>query len=279
MTASPQDVAVEMRAVRKRYGGLTALAGVDFLAVRGEIHALLGENGAGKTTLMRVLAGLTLPDAGEILIDGQPARICSPAGARRMGVAMVHQHFALVSAFTVAENLALASPRTGRRFSARRSAAHAMEIASGLGWQLPPEAVTGSLPVGHRQRVEIASALATGARIVIFDEPTAVLTEPEIKELFGVMRQLRAAGRTVILIAHKLAEIMEVADRVTVLRRGENAGAAEVKSTSVEQLALWMMGCAGAVAPLSPSASAAPSHKALELQSVSARGDRGHMAL
>ncbi len=237
-----------MRGIVKRFGGTAALKGVDFEVEPGEIHAILGENGAGKSTLMHVLSGSLRPDDGEILIDGSQARIDSPRSARRLGIAIVHQHFTLVPAFTVAENLALDS-RAGRAGGARHSgrslldeAGPALDRARSLGWSIPPDARIADLPVGTQQRVEIVKTLATGADVLIFDEPTAVLAGSEVEELFAVLRRLRAEGRAVALIAHKLAEILAVADRVTVLRHGERVATARRADVDARKLAAWMMG-------------------------------------
>ena len=242
---------VDMRGIVKRFGAATALNGVDFAIVPGEIHAILGENGAGKSTLMHVLSGALKAGSGEIRLDGKPVQIASPRTARRLGIAMVHQHFTLVPAFTVVENLALdAHPaRTGivrfaagLRWSAHDDAAPALERARSLGWTLPPDARVADLPVGTQQRVEIVKTLATGARTLIFDEPTAVLTASEVDELFAVLRRLRSEGCAVVLIAHKLAEILAVADRITVLRHGERVATVLREETDARKLAAWMMG-------------------------------------
>jgi len=278
-----------MRGIRKRYGATVALNQVDFEAQPGEVHALLGENGAGKSTLMQILAGLTHLDAGEIELDGVRVAIRSPREARRHGIAMVHQHFTLVPAFTVAENLALDTPSTGwqglKPYRAPSAAAQALDYARSLGWELPAETRVSELSVGTQQRVEIVKALATEARLLIFDEPTAVLSRNEIEELFHVLRQLRDSGKTVLLIAHKLAEILAVADRVTVLRRGVRVASAPVAETDAEQLAAWMIGPALSAAPKainSPASMAVAQRRlspALEGKGIRVRGDRGEWAL
>ena len=246
-----------MSGITVRFGAATALNGVDFEIVPGEIHAILGENGAGKSTLMNVLSGSLKADRGEIKIDGKEARIDSPRAARRFGIAMVHQHFTLVPAFTVAENLALdardtksggAGRRSGLGWSALDDAAHALEQARSLSWPLSPDARVSDLPVGTQQRVEIVKALATGAQILIFDEPTAVLAGSEVQELFTALRRLRAEGRAIVLIAHKLGEILDLADRVTVLRLGNKVVTASRSEIDAPKLAGWMMGASSALA-------------------------------
>ncbi len=298
-----------LRGIVKRYGANLALDGVDFDSRAGEIHALLGENGAGKSTLMQILAGLTRPDAGEIDIDGVQTAISSPREARRSGIAMVHQHFTLVPAFTVAENLALNTPeeaRLGRKkfgqvfqegtdgvetgkkpwagmkaYRAEEAAARSLAYARSVGWDLPASTRVSELSVGIQQRVEIVKALATDARILIFDEPTAVLSRNEIEELFAVLRRLRDSGKTVLLIAHKLAEILAVADRVTVLRRGRRVASAPVAETNAEQLASWMIGSTAEASlpvslPVTGSARTSPPlAPALMGRGIQIDGDRG----
>ncbi len=233
-----------MRGITKRFAAVTALQDAHLSVQSGEIHALLGENGAGKSTLMHILAGLTMPNSGTIHLNGQPVHLPTPRAARQAGIAMVHQHFTLVPAFTVEENLALDADYRGKRLSYRASnaAQQSLDRAEALGWKLPRLSRVADLPVGAQQRVEIVKALATDARLLIFDEPTAVLAGAEVEELFSVLRLLRDEGHSIILIAHKLAEILAVADRVTVLRQGRNVATTEVANTNAPQLAAWMIG-------------------------------------
>lgn len=245
--------AVSMRGIEKRFGANVALKSVDFTVERGEIHALLGENGAGKSTLMHILAGLVTPDSGTIQISGATATISSPRRARSLGIAMVHQHFTLAPALTVAENIALdsdyvSSTIMGRlkerlSFVPRIAAKNAFSTAEQLGWRLNPGAPISTLSVGEQQRVEIVKALAADASVVIFDEPTAVLIGDEVEDLFEVLRTLKRQGKAIVLIAHKLSEILAVADRVTVLRKGTVVTAGrEIGTTTAQQLATWMVG-------------------------------------
>ncbi len=234
---------VHMRGIVKQFDATRALNGVDFELLPGEIHALLGENGAGKSTLMQVLSGLYPPDAGTIEVRGTPVRFRSARDATRAGIGMVHQHFTLVENFTVAENLALALPSQTPFFLPRRHlAAEALALAEHLGWKLDPNTPVWQLPVGVQQRLEIVKVLAQQPEILIFDEPTAVLAPVELDELFSVLARLRSEGKSIVFISHKLNEVMRLCDRVTVLRRGENAGTVAVADTNPEDLARRMVG-------------------------------------
>jgi simple sugar transport system ATP-binding protein len=219
-------VKLELRGITKRFGSLTANDQIDLTVLPGQIHALLGENGAGKTTLMNVLYGLTQPDEGQIILDGRPAEFHSPAGAIAAGIGMVHQHFMLVPVFTVAENITLGVERTRGPglLDRRRMRRDVRELSGRYGLQVDPDAMVENLPVGVQQRVEIVKALLRDAHVLILDEPTAVLTPGETADLFRVMRELRAAGTSIIFISHKLREVQAVADTITVLRRGKVVG-------------------------------------------------------
>src|SRR5436305_7302267 len=214
-----------MRGITKAFPAVVANDRVDFEAAKGEVHALLGENGAGKTTLSNILTGLYRPDEGEILLSGRPVEFHSPRDAIAAGIAMVHQHFRLVSPFTVAENVVLGDQRDiGRSFLLRPRALEARveELAHRYGLAVEPRARIWQLSVGEQQRVEILKALYQDARILILDEPTAVLTPQEAEALFETIRAMADEGRTVIFISHKLHEVKAVADRVTVLRGGKS---------------------------------------------------------
>ncbi|HIQ08909.1 MAG TPA: ATP-binding cassette domain-containing protein, partial [Anaerolineaceae bacterium] len=219
------DLALEVRGVTKRFPGVVANDGVNFALRRGEIHALLGENGAGKTTLMNIIYGLYRPDEGEIFVNGQKAEINSPHDAIRLGIGMVHQHFMLVPVFTVAENLILGAEVTrGPMLDLAAARQAVQELSKHYGLEVDPDAVVEDLPVGVQQRVEILKALYRQARILVLDEPTAVLTPQEVEDLFRVMQGLRERGVSIIFITHKLKEVLAIADRITVMRRGKVVG-------------------------------------------------------
>jgi simple sugar transport system ATP-binding protein len=235
-------VKLELRAITKRFGSLTANDAVDLVIEPGEIHGLLGENGAGKSTLMNVLYGLYHPDEGEILVDDVPVRFGGPGDAMKAGIGMVHQHFMLIPVFTVTENVMLGNEQTaGLGFLARRRARRAVaEISRKYNLEVPPDALVGDLPVGVQQRVEIIKALSRDAKLLVLDEPTAVLTPQETEELITVMRALRDAGTSIVFISHKLHEVREICDRITVIRRGAVVGIADPSATSNELAALMV---------------------------------------
>ena len=236
--------AVEMLGIRKVFPGVVANDNVDLSVEEGEIHALIGENGAGKSTLMNVLFGLHHPEAGVIKIRGNEAHIRKNADAIALGIGMVHQKFKLVPSFTVAENITLGSEPRHRGVFTDRKAVHdsVMEISQRFGLQISPDARIQDLPVGVQQRVEILKALYRQADILILDEPTAVLTPKETRDLFGVIRSLVANGKTVIFITHKLREVMEISDRVTAMRDGKVVGVTKTSETNPTQLARMMVG-------------------------------------
>ena len=235
--------ALELRQITKRFGALVANRAVDFDVRRGEIHALLGENGAGKSTLMNVLYGLHQPDEGEILLSGEPVAIDSPRRAIKLGIGMVHQHFMLVPVMTVAENLVLGSePHRGPLLDYKAAAARTRELSERFGLAVDPTARVEDLGVGAQQRVEILRALFRGARVLVLDEPTAVLTAQEAQDLFRVLRALKEDGTAIVFISHKLNEVLDVADRITVLRRGERIDTVPAEGATERSLARLMVG-------------------------------------
>jgi len=236
-------VKLELKGITKRYGSLVANDHIYLTVQPGQIHALLGENGAGKTTLMNILYGLQEPDEGEIVIDGKPVAFRSPKDAIAVGIGMVHQHFMLVPVFTVAENVTLGVERT-RLFGLldrRRTRREVRELSARFGLEVDPDADVENLPVGVQQRVEIVKALLREASVLILDEPTSVLTPSETQDLFRIMRELRAGGRSIVFISHKLKEVQAIADTITVIRRGRVVG--ELPPTASDsELASLMVG-------------------------------------
>ncbi len=240
--ASDAPLAVEMRGVSKRFPGVVANDRVDFSVRKGEIHALLGENGAGKSTLMNVLAGLYHANEGTILVDGKPVRFNSPRDAIAAGVGMVHQHFMLVPVQTVAENIYLGLRDQPFRLNFRQMAAEVEAIGAQYGMPVDPAARIWQLSVGEQQRVEIIKMLYRGARVLILDEPTAVLTPQETVGFFRTLRAMAASGKTIIFISHKLDEVLSIADRITVLRGGKVAATVPAKGMTKADLASLMVG-------------------------------------
>jgi len=252
---------LELRGITKRFGALVANDHIDLVVEPGEIHCLLGENGAGKSTLMNVLYGLYRAEEGEILLDDEVQRFSGPGDAMRAGIGMVHQHFMLVPVFTVAENVMLGHEQTKGAGVLDLAAARAKvrEISNRFGFDIDPDAVVENLPVGVQQRVEIIKALSRDARVLVFDEPTAVLTPQETDELMAIMRQLKESGTSIVFITHKLREVREVADRITVIRLGKVVGEASPTASNTE-LASMMVGRAVELtiskAPANPGADA-----------------------
>ncbi|MGA9532958.1 MAG: ABC transporter ATP-binding protein [Anaerolineales bacterium] len=234
---------IEGRGIVKRFPGVLANDGVDFVVRAGEIHALLGENGAGKTTLMRILYGLHAPDEGQILINGQPVDIQSPADSIGHGIGMVHQHFMLVPTLSVAANVALGLPSSrGPLLDLDVVSGRIRKLSAAYGLQVDPQALVWQLAVGEQQRVEILKALYRGADLLILDEPTAVLTPQEVDQLFTTLRKMAAEGHAVIFISHKLHEVLSISDRITVLRQGRVVKTVETADTNRQELARSMVG-------------------------------------
>ncbi|MCC3381745.1 ABC transporter ATP-binding protein [Paenibacillus farraposensis] len=234
---------VELKKITKRFPGIVANDSISIKLHKGEIHALLGENGAGKSTLMNILFGLYQPDEGTIEMDGKPVQIDSPNKAIDLGIGMVHQHFKLVQPFTVTENIVLGSePRKGLKINYKKAVAEVQRLSEQYGLQVNPNAKIEDISVGMQQRVEIIKTLYRGADILIFDEPTAVLTPQEITELLDIMKRLVAEGKSIILITHKLKEIMQIADTVTIIRRGQVIDTVKTPATTPNELAEKMVG-------------------------------------
>jgi simple sugar transport system ATP-binding protein len=269
-----------MRGITKQFPGVVANDGVDFEAAPGEVHALLGENGAGKSTLSNILTGLYRPDAGEISLHGERVEFHSPRDALDAGVSMVHQHFRLVERFSVAENVILGDHRReGRAFRLRRRATERRvgELGERYRVAVDPRANVWQLSVGEQQRVEILKALYLDARILILDEPTAVLTPQEAEVLFGTLRELAADGRTIVFISHKLHEVKAVSDRVTVLRAGRTVATVDAAESTPRSLAELMVGRGlGEGVQAEPRE---PGEAVLALEDVWADGDRGGAAV
>jgi ABC-type uncharacterized transport system ATPase subunit len=267
--------ALEMRGITKRYPGVVANDAIDLDIRPGEIHALLGENGAGKTTLMNILYGLARPDEGQILLDGTEVHLTGPSDAIARGISMVHQHFMLVPVLSVAENIVLGEESMTKAFFLDRKEAHKRIIDLGrrFGFEVDPEARVGGLSVGWQQRVEILKALYRDAKILVLDEPTAVLTPQETQEIFEVLRRLAAEGHSIVFISHKLYEVLEIADRITVIRRGKVVGERVPSETNEEDLAELMVG--REVSLTVDRGTSHPAGTALHVEGLVVKDDRG----
>ena len=234
---------IEMKGITKVFPGTIANDNVDFELLRGETHVLLGENGAGKTTLMNILYGLYKQEKGDIYVSGNLVNISTPNDAIKIGIGMVHQHFMLVHNFTIAQNIVLGiEPKKGLKIDMNKAIKDVKEISEKYGFAIDPNSVIEDISVGQQQRVEILKALYRGAEILILDEPTAVLTPQEIEELGNIINNLEKEGKSVILITHKLKEVMSMSDRVTIIRRGKITGTVNTKETSIDELAELMVG-------------------------------------
>jgi ABC-type uncharacterized transport system ATPase subunit len=265
---------LELRGITKRFGTLLANDHIDVVVEPGQIHCLLGENGAGKSTLMNVLYGLYEPSEGEILVDGKPVSFRGPGDAMEAGIGMVHQHFMLVPVFTVAENVALgAEPTKAAGFlNLDETRRRIKEISDQYGFDVDPDALVEDLPVGVQQRVEIIKALVRNAKVLILDEPTAVLTPQETDELLDIMRQLKSGGTSIVFISHKLREVKAVSDTITVIRRGRVVGTADPAASTTE-LASMMVG--RAVSLTLDKAPAQPKEKTFEVRDLTVIAPNG----
>ncbi|KIL47776.1 ABC transporter ATP-binding protein [Jeotgalibacillus campisalis] len=272
------DYVIEMLNIRKEFPGIVANDNITLQLKKGEIHALLGENGAGKSTLMNVLFGLYQPEKGEIRVKGQKVNITSPNIANELGIGMVHQHFMLVDTFTVTENIVLGSePKKGLSIDMKKAEKEVQEISDRYGLSVDPKAKIADISVGMQQRAEILKTLYRGAEILIFDEPTAVLTPQEIKELIQIFKTLIAEGKSIILITHKLKEIIAVCDRVTVIRKGVGIDTLDVEGATPTQLASLMVG--REVLFTTEKTTAVPKDVVLEISGLNVKDSRGVAAV
>lgn len=265
---------IEMREITKIFGEFVANDKINLELRKGEIHALLGENGAGKSTLMNMLAGLLEPTSGEIVVNGKSEKLDSPSKAASLGIGMVHQHFMLVEAFTVAENIILGSEVTNKGvLDLKKANANILELSERYGLAVDPTAKVADISVGAQQRVEILKTLYRGADILIFDEPTAVLTPAEILELMDIMKTLVKEGKSIILITHKLDEIRAVADRVTVIRRGKSIQTVSIEGATNKDLAEMMVG--RSVSFVTEKEEAQPKEVVLQISDLVVNENRG----
>lgn len=279
MKTVANQVAVRMSGIVKRFPGVVANDGVEFQVRAGEVHALLGENGAGKSTLSNILTGLYRPDEGTVEVDGKAQSFSSPRDALEAGIGMVHQHFRLVATFTVAENVVLGESAGSLFMNEADVAARVKELSDRYGLAVDPSARIWQLSVGEQQRVEILKVLYRGAKVLILDEPTAVLTPAEARSLFATLRAMADEGRSVIFISHKLGEVMAVSDRVTVLRGGRTVGTVNTSETSTRGLASMMVGRSVEFDRVVRATPADITTTLLRVEGISANDDRGRASL
>ena len=273
---SEQPYAIEMRGITKTFGSVVANHEVDLTVRRGEILALLGENGSGKTTLMNMLSGIYQPDSGQILVDGRPVTITSPQDAKRLGIGMVHQHFKLVEVFSAADNIWMGREKAGLVLRWDRYA-QVEETARKFGFDLDPRKKVCNMAVSEKQTLEIVKVLYYGAKVIILDEPTAVLTVQEIEKLFGVLRRMKEEGHSIIIITHKLNEVMEISDRVAILRKGEYITTVDTASTSEQELTEYMVGRKVDLNIARPAVE--KTRPLLEIRDLTIRNDEGAVAI
>ena len=271
-----QQYAIELKGITKRFGSVVANNGVNLNVKPGEILAILGENGSGKTTLMNMLSGIYKPDSGQIFVNGKEVSIDSPEDSKRLGIGMVHQHFKLVDVFTAADNIWMGKEKSG--FVLKKDRYGQIEEVTGkFGFELDPKKKVYNMSVSEKQTLEIVKVLYYGAKIIILDEPTAVLTAQEIEKLFNVLRRMKEEGHSIIIITHKLNEVMEISDRVAILRKGEYITTVNTAETNEQALTEWMVG-----RKIDLNINRAPMYKTrplLELRNVSIRSDEGATAI
>ena len=271
-----QQYAIELRGITKSFGSVVANNGINLNVKPGEILALLGENGSGKTTLMNMLSGIYKPDSGAIFVDGKEVSIDSPEDSKRLGIGMVHQHFKLVDVFSAADNIWMGREKTG--FLLKKDRYEKIEeMAKKFGFDIDPRKKVYNMSVSEKQTLEIIKVLYYGARIIILDEPTAVLTVQEIQKLFGVLRRMKEEGHSIIIITHKLNEVMEISDRVAILRKGQYITTVNTAETSEQALTEWMVGRKVDLNIDRPVID--KTRPLLELRDVSIRSDEGATAI
>jgi len=271
-----QKYAIELKGITKTFGSVVANNGVELNVKPGEILALLGENGSGKTTLMNMLSGIYQPDSGHIFVDGKEVSIESPEDSKRLGIGMVHQHFKLVDVFSAADNIWMGQEKAGLLLKKDRYD-KIEQIAKRFGFEIDPRKKVYNMSVSEKQTLEIIKVLYYGAKIIILDEPTAVLTVQEIEKLFGVLRRMKEEGHSIIIITHKLGEVMDISDRVAILRKGEYITTVNTAETNEQALTEWMVGH-----KVDLNIERAPMYKTrplLELRDVSIRSDEGATAI
>jgi len=271
-----QQYAIELRGITKTFGSVMANKNVELNVRPGEILALLGENGSGKTTLMNMLSGIYKPDSGQIFVDGREVSIDSPEDAKKLGIGMVHQHFKLVDVFSAADNIWMGKEKTGLRLKKDRYA-QIEDMAKKFGFELDPQKKVYNMSVSEKQTLEIIKVLYYGAKIIILDEPTAVLTVQEIQKLFGVLRRMKEEGHSIIIITHKLNEVMEISDRVSILRKGEYITTVNTSETNEQELTEWMVGHKIDLNIDRPQME--KTRPLLEVRDVSIRSDEGSTAI
>lgn len=271
-----EQYAIEMKGITKSFGSVVANHKVDLNVKKGEILALLGENGSGKTTLMNMLSGIYQPDSGSICVDGREVTITSPEDSKKLGIGMVHQHFKLVDVFTAADNIWMGKDKPGLLIKKKRYA-QIEEMIRRFGFEIDPQKKVYNMAVSEKQTLEIVKVLYYGAKIIILDEPTAVLTVQEIQKLFGVLRRMKEDGHSIIIITHKLNEVMEISDRVAILRKGEYITTVNTAETNEQALTEWMVGHKVDLNIDRPVME--KTRPLLELRDVTIRGDEGSVAI